>query len=282
MPGPQYQRSMKKWHGLLWWRNSALSPSNPSSPPRALIVLRQSPNWEDGTSILDAAEAYDRLIGRPIGFARGFIELWNKTFSTTYFKVRQTLKEITLANFMTVTGADCVRLNELLEKPQIAADIVLFSDDDDWFCPVLLEELEGVPADIGGVTWPSVRYDGAFQLRKDIYCYTNNYAVLAPAHKQPNWVELYAQHGGADACFHKRAVVKTARIGSLLSVTNKHPASTVTIEKTLAKTPGRDGLVEAVEDYVCRGKVNKPGTELQWSMELAAKAVEVFASLKTR
>ena len=117
----------------MWWRNSAIGPRQFGFTPRALIVLRQSPNWEDGPSILDAAETYDRLIGRPIGFARGFIELWNKTFVTTYFQVRKILKEITLANFMTVKGADCVRLNELLEKPEIAADIILFSDDDDWF-----------------------------------------------------------------------------------------------------------------------------------------------------
>jgi hypothetical protein len=265
-----------------WWRNSQLGHSNSASRRRALIVLRQSPNWEDGASILAAAEAYDRLIGRPIGFARGFIELWNKTFVTTYFQVRQNLKEITLASFIAVKGADCVRLNELLEKPEIAADIILFSDDDDWFSPVIVKELEGVPAEIGGVTWPSVRYDGAFQLRKDTYCYTNNYAVLAPAQKDPHWVELYAQHGGADACFHQRAVVKAKRIGSLLSVTNKHPASTVTIEKMLAKTPGRDGLVQLVEEYVCRGMVNRPAPELQWSEPLAAQAVELFASLKTR
>jgi hypothetical protein len=267
---------------VTWWRNSHLSLTNSSSRPRALIVLRQSPNWEDGASIFDAAEAYDRLIGRPIGFARGFIELWNKTFVTTYFQVRQNLKELTLASFVAVKDADCMRLNELLEKPKIAADIILFSDDDDWFSPVIVKELEGIPAEIGGVTWPSVRYDGAFQLRKDTYCYTNNYAVLAPARKDPHWVELYAQHGGADVCFHQRAVVKAKRIGSLLSVTNKHPASTVTIEKMLAKTPGRDGLVQLVEEYVCRGMVNRPAPELQWSEPFAAQAVELFASLKTR
>jgi hypothetical protein len=265
-----------------WLRNSQLGHSNSASRRRALIVLRQSPNWNDGASILDAAEAYDRLIGRPIGFARGFIELWNKTFATTYFQVRQILKEITLANFMSVKEADCVGLNELLEKPEIAADIILFSDDDDWFSPMIVKELEGVPKGIGGLTWPSVRYDGAFQLRKDIYCYTNNYAVLASAQKDPNWVELYAQHGGADACFHQRASVKTKRIELLLSVTNKHPASTVTIEKMLAKTSGRDGLVQLVEEYVCRGMLNRPAPELQWSEPLAAQAVELFASLKTR
>ena len=270
-------------HLVKWWRNSQLDHTNSSScTRRALIVLRQSPNWEDGTSILEGAEAYDRLIGRPIGFARGFIELWNKTFATTYFQVRQNLKEITLANFMAVKGANCVQLNELQQKPEIAADIILFSDDDDWFSPVIVKELEGVPAEIGGVTWPSVRYDGAFQLRKDVFCYTNNYAVLAPAQQEPSWVGLYAQHGGAEACFHHRGVVKTTQIGCLLSVTNKHPASTVTIEKMLAKTPGRDGLVQLVEDYVCRGEVNRPVPELHWSEQAAAQSVEVFASLKTR
>jgi hypothetical protein len=270
-----------KQHLALWWRNLQFGRTSPSRA-RALIVLRQSPDWEDGTSILAGAEAYDRLIGRPIGFTRGFIELWNKTFATTYFQVRQRLKEITLANFMAVKSADCVQLSELQQKPEIAADILLFSDDDDWFNPIIVKDLEGIPIEIGGVTWPSVRYDGAFQLRKDVYCYTNNYALLAPAQKEPSWIELCAQHGGADACFHKRAVVKTTQIGSLLSVTNKHPASTVTIEKMLAKTPGRDGLVQLVEDYVCRGKVNRPVPELQWSEQFTAQAVEVFASLKTR
>jgi hypothetical protein len=269
-------------HLVKWWRNSQVGESKLPSRHRALIVLRQSPNWEDGTSILDAAEAYDRLIGRPIGFARGFIELWNKTFATTYFEVRKNLKEISMANFMAVKGADCVRLNELQENPEIATNIILFSDDDDWFNPVIVKELEDVPVEIGGVTWPSVRYDGAFRLRMDIYCYTNNYAVLAPAQKDPSWVELYAQHGGADACFHQRAIVRTTQIGSLLSITNKHPASTVTIEKMLAQTPGKDGLVQLVEEYVCRGRVNRPVAELQWSEPLAARAVELFASLKTR
>src|SRR5215475_10416963 len=127
---------------VTWWRNSHLSRTNSPSRPSTLIVLRQSPDWKDGASILDATEAYDRLIGRPIGFARGFIELWNKTFVTTYFQVRQNLKEIALANFMAVKGADCVRLNELLEKPKTVADIILFTDDDDWFSPVIFQELE--------------------------------------------------------------------------------------------------------------------------------------------
>ena len=66
---------------------------------------------------------------------------------------------------------------------------------------MIVEELEAVPAEIGGVTWPSVRYDGAFQLRKDIYCYTNNYAVFAPAQKEPNWVEFMLSMGEPMSAF---------------------------------------------------------------------------------
>ena len=45
-----------------------------------------------------------------------------------------------------------MQLNELQQKPEMAADIILFSsDDDDWFSPVIVRELESVRAEIGGV-----------------------------------------------------------------------------------------------------------------------------------
>ena len=44
------------------------------------------------------------------------------------------------------------RLSELQQKPEIAADIILFSDDD-WFYPIIIKDLGGVPAEIGGDAW---------------------------------------------------------------------------------------------------------------------------------
>ena len=45
------------------------------------------------------------------------------------------------------------RLSELQQKPEIAADIILFRDDD-WFNPIIVKDLGGVPAEIGGDAWP--------------------------------------------------------------------------------------------------------------------------------
>jgi len=45
------------------------------------------------------------------------------------------------------------RLRELRQKPEIAADIIL-SSDDDWFNPIIIKDLGGVPAEIGGDDWP--------------------------------------------------------------------------------------------------------------------------------
>lgn len=249
--------------------------------PGCVIVLRQSPDWRRLTySDLDVTERLDRALRRPPGFLRQAIELWDSTFTSTFFEVRQALKDIAMRSFAAVRGATVIPASEV--DPWPPADVTLFSDDDDWYAPHVVEHLGGVPRRTHGATWTSIYFTGEFTLRKPGFCYTNNYVVMAGAPLGGPWTERVLQHGRADVTFRDPGF-RTAELAQPLSASNKHPASAQMIRDALAERPGRDGLVAAVEGFNRRVAQAEPPTgDLAWASEPAAAVAEIFAGLRVR
>jgi len=255
---------------------------SPGREPAAVIVLRQSPNWGRLTpAYLDETEPIDRALRRPPGFTRSFIELWDATFRTTFFEVRKALKDITLRSFAAVRDADVVPFTEVGDWPP--APLVLFSDDDDWFAPDVVEKVASFSRKLGGVTWDStVLYRGMLVRRSDAYCYTNNYAVTERVRLPGPWTERVLPHGKAEVTFRRRGF-RAGHLPLPLSVANNHPASAQQIRVVLDRRPGRDGLIEEVEAFrESAALAGSPAGDLAWAAEPVAAAVELFGGLALR
>ncbi|PYM96561.1 MAG: hypothetical protein DME04_01590 [Candidatus Rokuibacteriota bacterium] len=245
-------------------------------PAPVAIILRQSPDWGrlDDT-FLAQTDAFDRLIGRPPGFTRGNIELWNATFLVSFFETRSFLKELCLRNLRLVRGA------EIYAGPLPAggqASVFLFVDDDDWFRPDVAGHLLPHADEVDGLTWWSIRYDGGVAVRSDAdgFCFTNNYAVTRRAIREVGFsLDRFFQHGHANAAFQSPGFCP-AHLKLALSATIKHPASTVALEQSLAHGMTRDTLVASVESFVERAQRHRFDRDTDWMAKPAGEITDFF------
>ena len=246
-----------------------------------MIVLRESPDWGRLThGSTQGMEGVDAALGRPPGFMREAIELWDATFRRSFFEVRQALKDLTLRSFASVRGARVIPASEVDAWPP--ESIVLFSDDDDWFAPDVVERIARLRRRPHGVTWTSIVHDGGFKVRPGGFCYTNNYAVMSGAPLGGPWSERVLLHGKADTTFH-RSGFYARTLSRSLSASNKHPASALRVRDALAALPGPDGLAAEVEAFLHRADAAAaPSGELAWLADPAAATVELFAGLGRR
>lgn len=245
--------------------------------PKAALVLRQSPDWGNlDHNYLDQTEEFDRLIGRTPGFTRGIIELWDATFDISFFEIRQKLKELTLDNLARVKNAKVHHINDMPSK----ARFWLFTDDDDWFCPDIVAALRSHAPKTQGITWKSCRFDGSFTMREHDsgFCYTNNYALTD---RGGAWRDRVVQHGDANTLFAS-SEIRTQALPICLSVANKHPCSTVILEKALAETPGPEGLIALVSGFNDRAQRMRLPEEISWARPWAEATVALFAGLQVR
>jgi len=126
----------------------------PSSDPRVVLALRQSPDW------WSLALAYARgvtirpeqfLPHHPIptfppGIER-YIDLWNATFALDFFTVRAALKDIAHATRSAVAGAILLNAADLPNFLPADPFRVFPHDDDDWFAPDTAARLRGTGAE---------------------------------------------------------------------------------------------------------------------------------------
>ena len=106
-----------------------------------MIVRRQSPDWANiDDTFWNQLANFERFMGRPPGGIRDLIELWNHTFSESFFAIRQKMKILTDANLRRVSGTKIIALDEYRAIAATSATvgaIYAFTDDDDWFSPDL-------------------------------------------------------------------------------------------------------------------------------------------------
>ena len=261
-----------------------------SKQARVVIAMRQSPDWKSQTyADLEQTRQFCRMIGRPENFIIDAVKLWDRSLKVSFYETRQAIKEISLANFRAVRNAALVDVADVAGNID-SGTIYLFTDDDDWYAPHIAESLSGIDTrSCEAILWGSVRYGGGMECRPlDGVFYTNNYAVsgsfLARKRRGRSNLDRSMQHFDANGTFGDRTQPLSRRLGygavlrSLfqpgyapvatlrhhLSVTNKHPASTVTLER-LGPDPTEAGLRASIEDALRRNRDVALPQDLAWA-----------------
>ncbi len=249
------------------------------------IVLRQSPDWAQQTyADLDKTKAFCRLIGRPETFIIDRVLMWDKTFKISFFAARQMMKDISQRNFekvqdtVQVPAAD---IGRVLDRKAF----YLFTDDDDWYHPQIARHLSMIdPRACDVVLWLTAILGSGLTLMPGHYaCSTNGYAVSGEVllQKKGN-IGRVTQHFDAQAAFvrksylsvlrhigyaslYRRLIVpgyqSAVRLPHYLSVTNKHPASTLSLEEVSSP----EGLIAMITSAADANKKISPSVEFSWA-----------------
>lgn len=214
------------------------------------IVLRQSPDWQ--TISMDEFEqqskAFCRLIGRPENLVNEIVQLWNQTFGISFFATRQILKQIAQQNLKKAQNVQIIPVEQLNYDEK---GIFLFIDDDDWIQPDIVGYFtQQDVTQYDGFRWGSVNFDGRkseliVKRAFDAMCFTNNYAVSGRYLNSQNKESVY-QHWVATGTFQQLDI---KQFSEYLTVTNKHPASTVYLENSLSEDFSSQRLVTVVSEF---------------------------------
>lgn len=113
--------------------------------------VRQTLDWRD--EALFWRQLPDRM--------RPAVELWNATFRMPFHVFRGEVKAIAEANWASLPGVTFLPFDEIPER-----ELVLPTDDDDWFSPRVGPSLEGArSAGVFGYRWPIYHLEVPLTLR---------------------------------------------------------------------------------------------------------------------
>jgi hypothetical protein len=159
---------------------------------------------------------------------------------------------------------------------------IAFVDDDDWFRPDLVRSLPEA-ANYDGVVWQHSIFgwveNEAVAVREETgFCYTNNYAVSAQFLKE-NGVESVLQHWDANKTF---PTLRIARVAEVLSMTNKHAASAMSLDRVGKNGPIQEQLLKAVADYSSKIAVAQCSAETAWARPMIAQVQKYFGELAAK
>ena len=246
----------------------------------ALIILRQSPDWQSLRSVESLQpDLFDLKVGLAPGTARRAIQLWDSTMSIPFFLLRSKLKELSLLNYR---QAHYSRLDASQSRLRLSRfRVVHFTDDDDLIAPNWLSNLPSADHHLFFCRWTSVRYDGSFDFRSNSseYSFTNNYAVYPLARRMFSFSDVY-QHFDQSAHHNRLASSQVRYIDSPLSVTHKHPASINTLRKCLQAADWDPHALRAmVVAYVERAASTKLPDSLIWMSTWGSQVTNLFEGL---
>jgi len=263
------------------------------------IILRQSPDWAKQTyADLEQTRAFCRLIGRPETYIIDRVLLWDKTFRTSFFAARQFMKDISQENFRTVEHTRLVPSTDIKTVLDRNA-LYLFTDDDDWYHPQIAQRLAEIdPRACDVVLYETATLGPGLTLWKDHYaCSTNGYAVSGEVLLQkPGNIERVTQHFDAQAAFirksyasvlrrigyaslYRRLTIKgyksVVRLPEYLSVSNKHPASTLSLGDVVT----REDLIALITTALdANKKINLPD-DFSWARSYIDRVTAFLADL---
>jgi len=252
------------------------------------IALRQSPDWKSLTyaDFEKQTVEFCRLIMRPTDFTWRVVKLWDDTFSASFFATRQRMKEIAQANLAAIVDVRIVHSARLAEIKVQAQDIVCFVDDDDWFHPNLGSPLRQMDLeDVDAVFWDHCffgREEGAglmVQPASSSLVYTNNYAVTGSCLSKLG-IEAVEQHWIATESLKN---TRFQHIPGNWGMTNKHPASTVMLEKVLADDFSGRALAAAVDSFIQRTEdaLADVPPAFSWAERSMQEAIAFYRQLRT-
>lgn len=251
------------------------------------VIIRQSLDWGNISlsEFREQSREFCRLINRPPDQVNLAVDLWNRTFRHSFFKVRQEIKDIALENFASLKDVQVFNSAEGIDQKIFEKGFYIFIDDDDWLHPEIASLLSDI-ADSqkeNAIVWGSVAFgtttDQIINRRKpDGFCYTNNYAITGKfLLEDPKNYERVFQHFGANETFRQQAKI----INEYWSVTNKNPSSTVYLEQVLKNDFSSNALKSGVAGYLQRfGQIEKEiDPSLQWARPLMDKMAGIFSKL---
>lgn len=249
--------------------------------PKLAIVIRPGPDWAtiDRETYRGHSRVFCEAMQFPPDSIGDLVDLWDNTFPTSFFVTRQRMKEFAKSNWFQVEDAAVMEL-----KDWVAADFptetwVAFVDDDDWFRPDLARSLPD-GADFDGVVWQHSIFgwldNDAVAVREETgFCYTNNYAVRAQYLKE-HGVDSVLQHWDANKTF---PTLRLARVAEVLSMTNKHAASAMSLNRVGNDGPVKERLLKAVADYSAKVAAAECSTETAWARPMIAQVQKHFSEL---
>jgi hypothetical protein len=261
-------------------RRESLGDPSLANEAHLRVVLRQSPNWGREAQSREQMDHFDALIGRAPGTTASLKACWNEVMPVCFDECRAALKAIA-AETLAAMEATVFEPIEAFMPPFEGPSWYTFTDDDDWFAPNLASHLAGL--DAKAAVWTSVRFDGTVLWRaNDGFCYTNNYAVrgsfLDPEHFQHATQHMWAQ---PLLQAHPEA---PALLETPLSVTNKHPCSFVTLERTGGE---RQAMLDLLAPYCAfldqsdAGRT-KMAADVAWALPAMIATSELFCALRDR
>jgi len=252
--------------------------------PKLAIVTRPAPDWAtiDRETYREHARAFCEAMNFPSESIGELVELWDKIFPTSFFATRQRMKEIAQSNWLRVEDAAVLELKDWTAASFPATTWIAFVDDDDWFRPDLARSLPEAP-NYDGVVWQHSIFgwldNEAVAVREETgFCYTNNYAVSAQFLKE-HGVESVLQHWDANKTF---PTLRIARVAEVLSMTNKHAASAMSLDRVGKNGSLQEQLLKAVADYSAKIAVAQCLAETTWAKPMIAQVQKYFGELAAK
>lgn len=223
-------------------------------PAPVVIVQRQTLDW--GTMsparYRELSVPFCRLWGRPDDYMTRLAALWDETFAYGYFRVRETLKAQASQHALGLPGTRFIRFDGYRNIPGDGSAYV-FVDDDDWLSPELGPVLanSALQAHDAGI-WKACTL-GAPRSEYPLFfwgangrCMTNNYAVTGHWLQGLRRLPEVCQHGNAEKCLPG---LDALPIDAWLSITNKSPCSSVSLEHGLGADRSPERLAGLVAAY---------------------------------
>jgi hypothetical protein len=258
-----------------------------SATPEIVCVQRQTVDWLslDDNQFLAQSREFCRLWGKPQDYIYDLYCLWNSTFSMGYLQVRHLLKELARDCLTGVHHLEFVPYQDYKNIPLRDAWYV-FVDDDDWLDPDIASSLGKIdPFASPVVLWRSANIGSpnqehvVFIWGMNGRCMTNNYAIHGSWFTETGKMDQVIQH--KDAASLIEGLSNVPHLDCALSVSNKSPISSVSLDRGLDGELEPDRLVAMVADFVRRmDQVQDEAlVYIPWSRPLINKTIEIFRAV---
>ena len=246
-----------------------------------IIVRRQSPDWStiDLETFASQSRAFCKALSFPPDLVSEMVGLWDATFNVPYFQVRQQMKVIASDNLAGLENAVLLE-NDALITNELPSNVwVSFVDDDDWFRPDMWRFFPS-PSDLDAVIWRHSGFgkpgpDAVILHSETGHVYTNNYAVTANYLRAHGSASVF-QHWEADATL---SACRVARLPSVLSMTNKHPASALSLRRIGLSLDPQQRMGDLISEYNRRTAILECPQEAIWALPMIRRVRSYFEAL---
>lgn len=261
-----------------------------------VLVQRQTVDWQQlsDAAFREQSQRFCALWGKPADYVWQLFQLWNQTFSVDYRVVRQQLKDLSLQNSRQAKNSVFVPYRDYKNIPQ-QAGYYLFLDDDDWVDPQISAHLQSHlnsfssppplllwrSANIGSPNQEHVVFVWGMNGR----CMTNNYAVHSSYLQPFSKISEVLQHKDAEKLFNPHLNPlpegeenRVPHLDCALTVSNKSPISSVSLDRGLNGEMNSKKLIKLVENYLERMHQVKDSelVYMPWTKEYLEKTILIF------